>query len=168
MMGYFFGFEHGETQRGFQVSENDCKHTRGLCNILSVDPHLLLSLTVAFMFSVPTYSVLFVHGGPGGAVVDYNNGNKRFFDERKMFVVEVDQRGTGYSEPSVRDDWHNMKLYANVSIEIISKDYERVRNYLGIDQWLVWGGSYGSTIGIDYSMRYPQSVLSLILRCVKL
>lgn len=96
--------------------------------------------------------------------MDYNNGNKRFFNENEMFVVEVDQRGTGYSQPSVRDDWHNMELYKNISIEQISNDYEKVRTYLGIDQWLVWGGSYGSTIGIDYSMRHPESVLSLILR----
>lgn len=108
--------------------------------------------------------VLFVHGGPGGAVEDYHNGNQRFFDKNRLFVVEVDQRGTGRSQPSVRDDWQNMKLYQNISIATISNDYEKVRSFLGIDRWVVWGGSYGSTIGIDYATRYPGSTLSLILR----
>lgn len=112
--------------------------------------------------------VLFVHGGPGQAVVDYANGNRRFFDASQFFVVEVDQRGTGSSQPSVRDDWHNMQLYSNISNAVFSHDYEVVRTYLGIDQWMVWGGSYGSTVGLDYAMRYPNSVTALILRGVYL
>ena len=112
--------------------------------------------------------ILFVHGGPGQAVADYHNGNQRFFDPEKLYVVEVDQRGTGRSQPSVRDDYHNMQLYQNISIDIIANDYEVVRNYLGIEQWVVWGGSYGSTIGINYCMRYPQSCISLLLRGIYL
>lgn len=108
--------------------------------------------------------LLFVHGGPGGAVADYHNGNQRFFDATKLYVVEVDQRGTGRSQPSVRDDLHNARLYSNISIAVINRDYEHVREYLGIEQWVVWGGSYGSTIGLDYAMRYPERTLSLILR----
>ena len=112
--------------------------------------------------------ILFVHGGPGQAVADYHNGNQRFFDPEKLYVVEVDQRGTGRSQPSVRDDYHNMQLYQNISIDIIANDYEVVRKYLGIEQWVVWGGSYGSTIGINYCMRYPQSCISLLLRGIYL
>jgi proline iminopeptidase len=108
--------------------------------------------------------LLFVHGGPGGAVADYQNGNRRFFDKTKLFVVEVDQRGTGRSQPSVRDDWRNERLYQNISIETIGNDFENVRAFLAIDKWVVWGGSYGSTIGLDYAMRHPTSILSLILR----
>ena len=112
--------------------------------------------------------ILFVHGGPGQAVADYHNGNQRFFDPEKLYVVEVDQRGTGRSQPSVRDDYHNMQLYQNISIDIIANDYEVVRKYLGIEQWVVWGGSYGSTIGINYCMRHPQSCISLLLRGIYL
>ena len=113
-------------------------------------------------------AVLFVHGGPGQAVVDYNNGNKRFFDAEVFFVVEVDQRGTGNSKPSVRDDYHNMKYYQDVSIDLIAHDFEEVRKYLGIQEWVVWGGSYGSTIALNYCMLYPESCTSLLLRGIYL
>lgn len=112
--------------------------------------------------------VLFVHGGPGQSVADYYNGNKRFFDADDCFVVEVDQRGTGRSLPSVRDDWKNMALYDNISIDLISKDFEMIRNHLDIEQWMVWGGSFGSTIALDYGMLFPESCLALILRGIYL
>lgn len=112
--------------------------------------------------------ILFVHGGPGQAVADYNNGNKRFFDPNLLFVVEVDQRGTGNSQPSVREDYHNMKLYQDISIDMIANDYEIIREYLGIEAWVVWGGSYGSTISLNYCMRYPESCISLLLRGIYL
>jgi proline iminopeptidase len=112
--------------------------------------------------------VLFVHGGPGQSVADYSNGNKRFFQASECFVIEVDQRGTGRSQPSVRDDWKNMELYQNISIDLISKDFEVIRKHLDIDQWLVWGGSFGSTIALDYGMQFPESCLALILRGIYL
>lgn len=110
--------------------------------------------------------VLFVHGGPGQAIADYNNENSDYFDATKFFVVEADQRGTGKSQPSVRDDWKNYKYYTNISIEKISSDYEAIRKNLDIDQWLVFGGSWGSTVGLDYSTRYPDRVLGLIIRAI--
>lgn len=113
-------------------------------------------------------AVLFVHGGPGQAVVDYKNGNKRFFDADKLFVVEVDQRGTGNSQPSLRDDYRNMKYYRDVSIDLIAQDFEKVREHLGIKEWVVWGGSYGSTVALNYCMRYPESCTALLLRGVYL
>ena len=57
--------------------------------------------------------ILFVHGGPGNAISDYKDGNKKFFSDEDYFVVEVDQRGTGNSQPSVRESWHNMQYYQN-------------------------------------------------------
>ena len=110
--------------------------------------------------------VLFLHGGPGQAIADYNNENSQYFDATKFFVVEADQRGTGKSKPSVRDDWNNFKYYTDISIEKISADYEAIRKHLGIDQWLIFGGSWGSTVGLDYSMRYPHRVLGLIIRAI--
>jgi len=112
--------------------------------------------------------VLFVHGGPGQAVVDYENGNKRFFDASELFVIEVDQRGTGRSKPSVRDDLHNMELYDDISVDLISKDFEVIRKQLGIDQWIVWGGSFGSTISLSYGVLFPERCLALILRGIYL
>jgi len=113
-------------------------------------------------------AVLFVHGGPGQAVADYQNGNKRFFDAAKLFVVEVDQRGTGKSRPSVRDDYRNMEHYRNVSIDLIARDFEAVRKHLGIDRWVVWGGSFGSTIALNYCMLFPGSCVALLLRGIYL
>lgn len=115
--------------------------------------------------------IVFIHGGPGNAIADYfGNSNKRFFADQNntFFVVEIDQRGTGKSQPSVRDDWHNMKYYQDISIDQICADFEIVREYLGIDKWLVWGGSFGSTLGINYGERYPQNCLALILRGIYL
>ena len=60
--------------------------------------------------------VLFVHGGPGNCVADYRDINAKFFDHRKFWVVEVDQRGTGQSQPSVREDFRHMQRYLDISI----------------------------------------------------
>ena len=112
--------------------------------------------------------VLFVHGGPGNAIADYQNGNKKFFSDELFFVVEVDQRGTGNSQPSVRDNWQNMKYYMDISIDQIVADFEIIRTSLDIDQWMVWGGSFGSTLAINYATRYPERCLALILRGIYL
>jgi hypothetical protein len=115
--------------------------------------------------------IVFIHGGPGNAIADYyDNGNKRFFEDANhtYFVVEIDQRGTGNSQPSVRDDWRNMKYYMDISMDVMCADFEQVRKYLGINQWLVWGGSYGSTLAINYGERYPKSCMALILRGIYL
>jgi len=119
--------------------------------------------------------VLFVHGGPGSCVADYEGINSDFFDRSRYFVVEVDQRGTGKSEPSVRDrsvvgtdnvveGVRNMRLYRGITIRQMSEDFERIREHLGIGRWLVFGGSWGSTLGLDYSQRYPKVCLGLIVR----
>jgi proline iminopeptidase len=115
--------------------------------------------------------ILFVHGGPGNAVADYDNGNKRFFDDTKYYVVEMDQRGTGNSQPSVRNHKNgidNMKYYQNISIDLICVDFEKVREHLKIDKWIVWGGSFGSTLSINYGTRYPERCLALIVRGIYL
>ena len=109
---------------------------------------------------------LFVHGGPGQCVADYDNVNARFFDANLFRVVEVDQRGTGLSQPSVRDDFRHMALYADISISQMSADFELIRKSLAIDKWLVFGGSWGSTLGLDYALTYPDRCLGLILRAI--
>ena len=112
--------------------------------------------------------VLFVHGGPGACVDDYKNINAKFFDKEKFYVIEVDQRGTGASLPSVRDGVKNVQTYLDISIEQMSADFEIVRNHLGISRWLVFGGSWGSTLGLDYAERFPAVCLGLIHRGIYL
>jgi proline iminopeptidase len=111
--------------------------------------------------------VLFVHGGPGNCIASYDNINKDFFDSSVFFVVEVDQRGTGKSQPSVMDPVegvHNMQLYRDISLQQMSSDFEVVRKQFGIHQWLVFGGSWGSTLALDYAIRFPENCLGLIVR----
>lgn len=111
--------------------------------------------------------VLFVHGGPGNNVNSYDKVNPDIFDCSTFFVVEIDQRGCGKSQPSVLDPNHgvaNMQLYRDISLPQMSADFEVVRKELQIDKWLVFGGSWGSTLGLDYAIRFPDRCLGLIIR----
>jgi proline iminopeptidase len=108
--------------------------------------------------------VLFVHGGPGNCVADYKGVNAHFFEPERYFVVEVDQRGTGNSTPSVREGHEHMKHYLDISIDKMSTDFEKVREKLEIEKWLVFGGSWGSTLGIQYAEDFPARCLGLIVR----
>ena len=87
-----------------------------------------------------------------------------FFDPALFFVVEVDQRGTGSSQPSVRDSHTHMQRYLDISIGQMSADFETARAHLGIERWLVFGGSWGSTLALAYAQSYPKQVSGLILR----
>lgn len=97
--------------------------------------------------------VLFVHGGPGAGC---SPASRRFFDPRGFRVVFVDQRGAGRSTPGgeVREN----------TIDLLVEDFERVRERLGIARWHLFGGSWGSTLGLYYAERHPERVLSLCLR----
>lgn len=97
--------------------------------------------------------VLFVHGGPGAGC---SATDRRFFDPRAFRVVLVDQRGAGRSTP--------LGELADNTIDDLVADFERIRQRLGIAQWHVFGGSWGSTLGLYYSQRHPERVLSLCLR----
>ncbi|MFJ6023751.1 prolyl aminopeptidase [Brevundimonas sp. NPDC092305] len=97
--------------------------------------------------------VLVVHGGPGGAV---NPGMRRYFDPAKYRIVLFDQRGCGNSTP-------NASLDENTTWRLI-EDMERLRERLGIDRWVVFGGSWGSTLSMAYAIKHPDRVGALILR----
>jgi len=97
--------------------------------------------------------VLFVHGGPGAGC---STTDRRFFDPAVFRVVLVDQRGCGRSRPGG-------ELREN-TMEHLAADYERVREALGIDTWHVFGGSWGSTLGMFYAQEYPDRVKSIVLR----
>lgn len=97
--------------------------------------------------------VLFVHGGPGAGCSEVD---RRFFDPARFRVVLVDQRGAGRSTPLG-------ELNEN-GIDALVDDFERIRTHLGIEGWHVFGGSWGSTLGLYYAQCHPERVLSLCLR----
>jgi proline iminopeptidase len=97
--------------------------------------------------------VVFLHGGPGGGIIaDY----RRFFDPEAYRIVLFDQRGAGKSTP-------HASLEENTTWHLAS-DIERLRQHLGIEKWMVFGGSWGSTLALAYAQTYPACVGSLVLR----
>jgi proline iminopeptidase len=98
-------------------------------------------------------AALFVHGGPG-AGGDVNP--RRFFDPNGYRIVVFDQRGAGRSRP-------HASLEDNTTWHLVA-DMERLRVLLGIDRWLVFGGSWGSTLALAYAQMHPAAVSELVLR----
>lgn len=97
--------------------------------------------------------VLFVHGGPGGATAP---SHRSFFDPEKYRIILFDQRGCGRSTP-------HSELNDNTSQTLVA-DIEVIRQHLAIDKWLLFGGSWGSTLSLLYAQAYPENVSGLILR----
>lgn len=97
--------------------------------------------------------VIVVHGGPGGGCEDYY---RRFFDAERFRIILLDQRGAGRSTPLA-------ELEGNTTPHLVA-DLERVRQFLGIDRWLMFGGSWGSTLSLVYAEAHPDRVLGLVLR----
>jgi proline iminopeptidase len=96
---------------------------------------------------------LFLHGGPGGGG-DVNA--RRFFDPSGYRIVIFDQRGSGRSRPAG-------SLAANTTWHLIA-DIECLRRQLGVRRWLVFGGSWGSTLALAYAETHPEAVSELVLR----
>ncbi|KAI1161555.1 proline iminopeptidase [Nemania serpens] len=100
--------------------------------------------------------VIFLHGGPGG---NTSPANSKFFDPAVYRVVLLDQRGVGKSRP-------RNELRENTT-QHLSDDIERLRVHLDISKWhMVFGGSWGSTLGLFYTQAHPERVGSLVLRGV--
>tara|TARA_Y100001968_G_scaffold333907_1_gene400883 strand:+ start:6791 stop:7747 length:957 start_codon:yes stop_codon:yes gene_type:complete len=99
--------------------------------------------------------ILILHGGPGGGSDPLY---RRYFDPRKYEIIQFDQRGCGKSLP-------NCELRENTTIDLI-EDIEKLRNYLSINSWTIFGGSWGSTLGLIYSIKFRNKVKYLILRGV--
>lgn len=96
---------------------------------------------------------VFLHGGPGGGT---DERMRRFFDPQRYRIILFDQRGCGKSKP-------HASLVDNTTWHLVS-DLERLREHLGVKRWLVFGGSWGSTLALAYAQTHPQSVTELVLR----
>ena len=98
-----------------------------------------------------------LHGGPGSGCTP---GMRRYFDPSTYRIVLFDQRGCGRSTPHARDP--AVDLSANTTHHLL-RDIERLRQQLRIDRWLVFGGSWGSTLALAYGERFPERVTEMIL-----
>ena len=124
--------------------------SQGMLSVNSV--HALHWRTYGNTFLQP---VLFLHGGPGSGV---DLSSLCFFDPDVHFMVMFDQRGTGQSSPSG-------SIHDNTTQHLI-KDIESLRLSLGISRWIVFGGSWGATLGLLYGQDHPLSCLGIVLRGV--
>lgn len=97
--------------------------------------------------------VVFLHGGPGGGI---SPDHRRYFDPKVYRIVLFDQRGSGQSTPIA-------ELTDNTTWDLVS-DIEKIRTHLGIDKWVVFGGSWGSTLALAYAITHPERTTGLILR----
>lgn len=97
--------------------------------------------------------VIFLHGGPGGGIEPYY---RQYFNPEKWHIILFDQRGCGQSTPFA-------DLRQNTTWDLVD-DIEKIREKLGIKNWTVFGGSWGSTLALAYSQTHPQKVTGLILR----
>jgi proline iminopeptidase len=97
--------------------------------------------------------VVFLHGGPGGGITPIQS---RLFDPDRYDILLFDQRGCGKSMP-------NANLEANTTWHLVA-DIERLREMVGVDKWQVFGGSWGSTLGLAYAETHPERVSELLLR----
>ncbi|MFN0107245.1 MAG: prolyl aminopeptidase [Blastocatellia bacterium] len=97
--------------------------------------------------------VVFLHGGPGGGL---SEKYRCFFDPKAYRIVLFDQRGAGQSTP-------HAALEDNTTWHLVA-DIEQLREHLGIEKWMVFGGSWGSTLALAYAQTHPDRVTSLALR----
>lgn len=97
--------------------------------------------------------VVFLHGGPGAGC---NPMHRRFFDPQKYRIVLFDQRGCGRSRP--------IGCIENNTTQSLIEDIERLRTLLGVEAWVAFGGSWGSTLSLAYAQAHPDRCLALVLR----
>ena len=97
--------------------------------------------------------VIFLHGGPGAGT---SPKHRRFFDPQHYRIILFDQRGCGKSSPTA-------ELEENSTWDLVH-DIELIRKHIGIRNWIVFGGSWGSTLALAYATKHPSRVRGLILR----
>lgn len=96
---------------------------------------------------------VFIHGGPGGGIAPYH---RQLFNPTKYKVLLFDQRGCGRSKP-------HASLENNTTWHLV-EDIERLRKMAGVDKWLLFGGSWGSTLALAYGETHPERVSEMVLR----
>lgn len=101
--------------------------------------------------------VLFLHGGPGAGC---NENHRRFFDPEQYRIILFDQRGAGLSTPHASLE--------NNTTQALVQDMEAIRLHLGIEKWILFGGSWGSTLALVYAQTHPDRILNMILRGILL
>jgi proline iminopeptidase len=104
---------------------------------------------------------LYLHGGPGSGLGP--GGSRRRYDPERYLVVGIDQRGCGRSRPLITDALHTLEL---TTTQALIDDIEAVREYLGLDRWLVSGVSWGTTLALAYALAHPERVTELVLVAV--
>jgi proline iminopeptidase len=100
---------------------------------------------------------LVVHGGPGSGC---RPGNRRYFDPERYLIVQFDQRGCGGSTPHASNPATDMSV--NTTAHLIA-DMELLREHLQIERWLLYGGSWGSTLSLAYAEQYPERVSAIVI-----
>jgi len=114
------------------------------------DPHVLYVEECGDCDGIP---VLFLHGGPGTGIEPYH---RQYFNPDKYRIILFDQRGSGKSTP-------HACIEKNTTRDLI-RDIEFLRKKLSIEQWIVFGGSWGSTLALAYAQAFPDNVSALVLR----
>ncbi|PWJ42551.1 prolyl aminopeptidase [Sediminitomix flava] len=99
--------------------------------------------------------VLYLHGGPGAGLP---NNYHSYFDLKRCRVIGMDQRGSGRSEP--------LGCLEENTIQHLVEDINVLREYLGLTDWVLFGGSWGCTLALAYALKYPENVRGLFLRGV--
>ncbi len=97
--------------------------------------------------------IIFLHGGPGGGI---SPDHRRFYDPKFYRIILFDQRGCGKSTPFA-------ELKENTTWDLVN-DMETIREHLKINQWIIFGGSWGSTLALAYGITHPERCLAFVLR----
>jgi len=97
--------------------------------------------------------VIYLHGGPGDHITPRH---RRWYDPKAYHIILWDQRGAGQSKPTNHTDRNTSKL--------LIRDMEKIRKYVGVDKWVVAGGSWGSSLALMYAQEHPNRVRALLLR----
>jgi proline iminopeptidase len=120
---------------------------------LTLDTGLLHQLHIEVSGNPLGIPVVFLHGGPGSSC---NENHRRYFNPDHYHIITFDQRGCGLSTPKG-------ELTDNTSQYLIA-DLERIREHFSIEQWLIFGGSWGACLGLLYAQAFPARVSGMILR----
>ena len=105
--------------------------------------------------------VIWLHGGPGSGLG--SDGYRRRLDPAQWLLVGIDQRACGRSTPLITDDGFDL---AGLTTQAMIADLERVREHLGVESWVVAGGSWGTTLALAYAEEHPHRVTGLVLAAV--